>query len=174
MLALFSSKPFALPTGAPGTTIDLAPHLTNTSLLLQAHRGLGEEGVLLLDELVGCHILSRGGANPDLALVLPDSDPDSILTLDHLANIQDQIADALAETFTATLQSPIHFQVRSSSFPGASGCMRHVQNILTCLGAHSHWPTPSNCMELTFLSNTSHRFNHSSVSSFSKSTRSPR
>ncbi len=93
VLALFSSKPFALPAPATGDIIDLAPHLTNSSL--QTDRG--EDGVRLLDELVGCHILSRGA--PDL----PGSDPDSTLTSDHLANIQDQIADALAETFTAEL-----------------------------------------------------------------------
>lgn len=115
MLALFSWKPFALPVSADDDTIDLAPHLTNSSL--QIHRGAGEEDlegiVRLLDELIGCHILSRGAsAAPDL----PGCDgPDSTLTSDHLANIRDQIADTLAETFTAALQSPIHFQVRSCS-----------------------------------------------------------
>lgn len=117
MLALFSWKPFALPVSAE--TIDLAPHLTNSSL--QTHRlGGGEEEedeeekgavVRLLDELIGCHILSHGASAPDV------SDPDSTLTSDHLANIQDQIADTLAETFAAALQSPIHFQVRCIFFP---------------------------------------------------------
>jgi hypothetical protein len=108
MLALFSSKPFALPSPSPvpGDAIDLAPHLTNSSLQT-THRGEEDAVVRLLDELVGCHILPRGV--PDL----PGSDPDSTLTSDHLADIQDQIADALAESFTAALQSPIHFQVRS-------------------------------------------------------------
>jgi Tubulin-tyrosine ligase family len=157
MLALFSSKPFALPSPAPGDTIDLAPHLTNSSLQT-THRG-EEEGVRLLDELVGCHILSRGV--PDL----PGSDPDSTLTSDHLASIQDQIADALAETFTAALQSPIHFQVRSFRMDAI--------NILTW-EPYSHCLTPLNSMELTFSSNTSHRLNHSYVSSFSKLTQNPR
>ena len=166
MLALFSSKPFALP--APGDTIDLAPHLTNSSL--QAHRG--EDGVRLLDELVGSHILSRGSSIPDFCLT--GSDPDSTLTSDHLADIQDQVADALAETFTVALQSPIHFQVRSFFFFRGSGDGMHVCiNILT-LGSHSHYLTPSNFMELTFSSNTSYRLNHSFVSSFSKSTQNPR
>jgi hypothetical protein len=98
MLALFSLKPYTPPAPATGDAIDLAPHLTNSSL--QTHRG--EEGVRLFDELVGCDILSRGAD----AL-----SSDSTLTLDHLANIQDQIAEALVETFTAALQSPIHFQV---------------------------------------------------------------
>jgi tubulin---tyrosine ligase len=111
-LALFSWKPFALPARDDDEAIDLAPHLTNTSLQ-KTHRGreLEEEGVVvrLLDDLVGCHILSSRGAAPDS----PASHPDSTLTSDHLASIQDQIADTLAETFTAALQSPIHFQVRS-------------------------------------------------------------
>ena len=130
MLALFSSKPFALPaplpTPTPGdtATIDLAPHLTNSSLLQASRRGEGSdsEGIRLLDELVGCHILSRGASagasatGPSASNLLPGSDdPDSTLTSAHVANIQDQIADALAETFTAGLQSPIHFQVRSFS-----------------------------------------------------------
>ena len=117
MLALFSWKPFALPTRATGDdddAIDLAPHLTNSSLQTDRGRELEEEGLVrLLDDLVGCHILSSlRGAAPDSS---PGGDPDSTLTSDHLANIQDQIADTLAETFTAALQSPIHFQVRSFS-----------------------------------------------------------
>lgn len=106
LLALFAQKPYAPPAPA-GDAIDLAPHLTNSAL--QTHRG--EEGVRLLDELVGCHILSRGAD-------APGSDP--TLTLGHLGDIQDQVADALAETFTAALQSPIHFQVRSFFY----GCSR--------------------------------------------------
>ena len=99
VLALFASKPYTPPT--PGA-IDLVPHLTNSAL--QTHRG--EDGVRLFDELVGCHILPHGDDVPT---------SDSTLTSGHLANIQDQIADVLAETFTAALQSPIHFQVRSFS-----------------------------------------------------------
>lgn len=127
MLALFSSKPFALPAPLPTpgdtATIDLTPHLTNSSLLQTSRRGESSdlEGVRLLDELVGCHILSRGASastpGPPVANLLSGSDdPDSTLTSAHVANIQDQIADALAETFTAALQSPIHFQVRSFSW----------------------------------------------------------
>lgn len=98
ILALFSSKPYAHPTaiGEVRASIDLAPHLTNTSL--QTHRG--EEGVRLLDELVGCHILS-------------DEQTGSLLkfTEDDGRVIQDQMTDVLAETFKAALESPIHFQV---------------------------------------------------------------
>jgi len=100
ILALFSSKRYTPPVPAANDIIDLAPHLTNSSL--QAQRG--EEGVRLFDELVGCHILSRRANAPCGG---------TILTSDHLANIQDQIADTLAETFKAALQSPIHFQVCS-------------------------------------------------------------
>jgi tubulin--tyrosine ligase len=96
-LALFSSKPYTPPAPTADGGIDLAPHLTNSSL--QIHRG--GEGVRLLDELVGCHVISGdvGGEHRP------------ILTRSHLENIQDQMADTLAETFKAAIQSPIHFQV---------------------------------------------------------------
>ncbi|KAJ3718805.1 tubulin-tyrosine ligase family-domain-containing protein, partial [Lentinula raphanica] len=57
VLALFSSLPYTVPNASDSSTstqADLAPHLTNTSL--QTHRG--EQGVRLLNELIGCHILS--------------------------------------------------------------------------------------------------------------------
>jgi len=137
MLALFSSKPFALPAPAPapgGDTlaIDLAPHLTNSSLQTTTHRG--EEGVRLLDELVGFHVLSRGAPG-----LLPGSDTDSTLTSDHLANIQDQIADALAETFTAAIQSPIHFQPVPNAFElyGVDFLVEHIAS-----------PQPQFCVKL--------------------------
>ncbi|KAI0274711.1 tubulin-tyrosine ligase [Gloeopeniophorella convolvens] len=105
ILALFSSKPYASPAhpseGDESAGIDLAPHLTNTSL--QVHRG--EEGVRLLNELLGCHILST-----------QESSSAHILTSDRLAEIQDQIAGALAETFKAALQLPIHFQPLANAF----------------------------------------------------------
>ena len=103
VLALFSSDPYSPPAPATDGAIDLAPHLTNSSL--QTHRG--EEGVRLLDELIGCHVIS-GDAG---------SGPRSILTLRHIENIQDQMADTLSETFKAAIQSPIHFQV-TFSFAG--------------------------------------------------------
>jgi len=79
----------------------LAPHLTNSSL--QTHRG--EEGVRLLDELVGCHIMSGDVGESR-----------SILTQDHLENLQGQMADVLSETFKAAIQSPIHFQPAANAF----------------------------------------------------------
>lgn len=101
VLALFSSKPYTPPAAAADGDIDLAPHLTNSSL--QTHRG--EEGVRLLDELVGCHVISG------------DVDESrSILTQSHLENIQDQMADTLSETFKAAIQSPIHFQPVANAF----------------------------------------------------------
>lgn len=98
ILALFSAEQYVHPTAnlEDGAPIDLAPHLTNTSL--QTHRG--EEGVRLLDELVGCHILSDGHAGSLLKF-----------TKDDIKAIQDQMTDVLAETFKAALESPIHFQV---------------------------------------------------------------
>lgn len=100
--------------------IDLAPHLTNTSL--QTHRG--EDGVRLLDELVGCHILSGG-------------DKDLELTAADVGCIIDQMAEILAETFRAALQNPIHFQVCSMLSSSYVGC-----NSDAC----SLNPTPSNSM----------------------------
>jgi len=103
ILALFSSKHYTPPAPAADDTIDLAPHLTNSSL--QTHRG--EEGVRLFDELVGCHVLSCRGDAPGGG---------SNLTLGHLTDIQDQIADSLAETFKAALEWPIHFQPLVNAF----------------------------------------------------------
>jgi tubulin--tyrosine ligase len=108
-LALFSSKPYTPPAPATDGGIDLAPHLTNSSL--QTDRG--EEGVRLLDELVGCHVMSGDASGG----------PRSILTQGHLENIQDQMADTLSETFKAAIQSPIHFQV-TFSFAGEFFAMK--------------------------------------------------
>jgi hypothetical protein len=103
VLALFSSLPYSHPDSRD-ENLDLAPHLTNTSL--QTHRG--EEGVRLLDELVGCHVLSTatGSAEPSLTL-----------TSEHVSAIIDQIAVVLADTFKAGLENPINLQVSSSSSP---------------------------------------------------------
>lgn len=74
--------------------IGLEPHLTNTSL--QAHNV--EEGVRLLDELIGLRSLPLAGEGTEF-------------TLKDVADIKRQMADILAETFKAALDSPIHFQV---------------------------------------------------------------
>lgn len=106
VLALFSAVRYSPPTqdiasdGQP-VNVDLAPHLTNTSL--QTHKG--EDGVRLLDELIGCHVLS--GAQDD-----NHSGP--ILTAEDISNLQDQMASVLAETFKAALENPVHFQVSIS------------------------------------------------------------
>jgi len=117
-LALFSSKPYISPVRAADGTVDLVPHLTNTSL--QTHKG--EEGVRLFDELLGCHILSGEESESDV----PGGG--STLTVDHLANIQNQIADILAETFSAALQSPIHFQPLANVFElyGVDFLIEHI------------------------------------------------
>ncbi|KAI0321720.1 TTL-domain-containing protein [Amylostereum chailletii] len=106
ILALFSSKPYGSPMPTDEndpTSIDLAPHLTNTSL--QTHRG--EEGVRLFDELVGCHVLSNGSAE--------GLEPCQ-LTAKHVTDIQDQMAGVLAETFKAALETPVHFQSLPNAF----------------------------------------------------------
>ena len=92
ILALFSSVPFALPeTGDSNPS--LGPHLTNTSL----QTDWGETGVRLLDELVGCQILSSGC--------------DRKLTEEDVSNLTNQAAEILSETFKAALENPVHFQV---------------------------------------------------------------
>lgn len=97
VLALFSSVPYETPVSQEAS-LDLAPHLTNTSL--QAHRG--EEGVRLFDELVGCHILSTPGSTEQENRTLASED---------VSDIIDQIVLVLAETFKAALENPINFQV---------------------------------------------------------------
>lgn len=76
--------------------MDLEPHLTNTSLQVKR----GEEGVRLLDELIGCHFFEEGC-----------TDPIGILTKNDKADILQQMTQVLAETFRAALQNPVHFQV---------------------------------------------------------------
>lgn len=74
--------------------MDLAPHLTNTALQDDVH----ESSIRLLKELVGCNILSG-------------SDSNTILQLEDVQNIEDQVSAILAETFKAALASAVHFQV---------------------------------------------------------------
>ncbi|PFH54622.1 hypothetical protein AMATHDRAFT_185316 [Amanita thiersii Skay4041] len=98
ILALFSAVPFQMPdTEVSNTTssIDLTPHLTNTSL--QTHRG--DEGVRLLEELIGCRILSSERKNN--YVFFTESDVESIMN---------QMCSILREVFKAALQAPIHFQ----------------------------------------------------------------
>ncbi|KAF8832484.1 hypothetical protein HHX47_DHR1001769 [Lentinula edodes] len=92
-----------LPYSTPSSQdkiLDLAPHLTNTSL--QTNRG--EEGVRLLNELIGCHILSTG------------SEQQIILTAEDVSDILHQIEVVLAETFKAALENPINFQAIPNAF----------------------------------------------------------
>ncbi|EJF66606.1 hypothetical protein DICSQDRAFT_123228 [Dichomitus squalens LYAD-421 SS1] len=129
ILALFSAVPYVPPKsvdGEQGTpSIDLAPHLTNTSL--QTERG--EAGVRLLDELVGCHILSGGSsAAPPRQPQRPPRatgqalDPEAInaarksharhatLTKEDVEDLKGQISNVLAETFKAAIEMSVHFQ----------------------------------------------------------------
>ncbi|KAL1714848.1 tubulin-tyrosine ligase family-domain-containing protein [Schizophyllum commune] len=88
ILALFSSVPYTPPQpSSDDVNIDLAPHLTNTSL--QTHRG--EEGVRLLDEL-------------------------ATFTKAHIADIVSQMTQILSETFKAAMANPVHFQPIPNAF----------------------------------------------------------
>jgi len=99
ILALFSSAPYIVPSSDQASfPLDLTPHLTNTSLQLQC----GDDNVRLLDELVGCHILS-GESNA----ILRSSDIDTIII---------QMQHILADTFKAALQNPVHFQAIPNAF----------------------------------------------------------
>jgi len=133
ILALFSAVPYVEPgtnLGSHGkdSPVNMAPHLTNTSL--QGHHS--EDNVLLLEELIDCSILSGGLAD------------DMKLTAKDVTDIVYQIVDTLAETFKAGLETPIHFQV---------GCLfhSHVSVLFTC---NSHCPMLSNFMGLIFWLNT--------------------
>ncbi|KAJ7139810.1 tubulin-tyrosine ligase [Mycena epipterygia] len=102
ILALFSAVPYSQPTaeededGDP-LPVNLAPHLTNTSL--QTDRG--EEGVRLLKELVSCQVLSGSKAQ---------------FSADDVKMIVDQMVVILRETFKAALENPIHFQPLPNAF----------------------------------------------------------
>ncbi|CDO72339.1 hypothetical protein BN946_scf184977.g36 [Trametes cinnabarina] len=102
ILALFSAIPYSPPSvrqdGAEEHTVDLAAHLTNTSL--QTERG--EAGVRLLDELIGCHVLSDPG---HLAF-----------SHDDISAIKLQISDVLSETFKAAVEMSVHFQPVPNAF----------------------------------------------------------
>ena len=96
VLALFSSAPYVAPSSDQDSLpLDLTPHLTNTSLQISC----GDDNVRLLDELVGCHMLS--------------GEPNAILRSSDIDTIIIQMRDVLADTFKAALQNPVHFQVRS-------------------------------------------------------------
>lgn len=110
ILALFSSSPYASPFALvkdlDNPITDLSAHLTNTSLQTDK----GEAGVRLLDELVGCHLLSRPGVS---SLDAQRGQADSpVFTEGDVANLKDQIAEILGDTFTAALGMSVHFQVR--------------------------------------------------------------
>lgn len=103
ILALFCSVPYSRPgidkSNGELYPKDLQAHLTNTSL----QTGNGERGVRMFDELVGCSIRKK------------HTDSIDIFTENDRRNILEQMTLVLAETFRAALQTPVHFQVSSSS-----------------------------------------------------------
>ncbi|KAG2077141.1 TTL-domain-containing protein [Suillus decipiens] len=127
VLALFASVPYASPmkkgdvNNAALENIDLTPHLTNTSLQIDR----GEEGVRLLDELSGCHILSGHG-----------TDCGALFTPEDIENIKVQMSSVLAETFKAALEMPIHFQPLPNAFElyGVDFLVSHEPTGLDSLG----------------------------------------
>jgi len=101
VLALFAAVPYVTPTkgddNVEAPAVDLTPHLTNTSLQLDR----GDDGVRLLDELSGCHILS--GDNMEHGV---------LFTPEDIEDLKMQMGAVLAETFKAAVEMPIYFQVR--------------------------------------------------------------
>ncbi|KAH9898504.1 hypothetical protein C8Q73DRAFT_788681 [Cubamyces lactineus] len=129
ILALFSAVPYAAPSRSEDNSseIDLSAHLTNTSL--QTDRG--EAGVRLLDELVGCHVLSfqprRQQPKPPHAMGQA-MDVDSInarqtqtdryptMSAEDISDIKGQICEVLSETFKAAIEMSVHFQPLPNAF----------------------------------------------------------
>jgi tubulin--tyrosine ligase len=103
VLALFAAVPYVNPTKREGGNddepgnIDLTPHLTNSSLQFDR----GDEGVRLLDELSGCHILSGD-----------DRGSRVLFTPEDIEDLKVQMGAVLAETFKAAVEMPVYFQVR--------------------------------------------------------------
>ncbi|KAI0757105.1 tubulin-tyrosine ligase [Daedaleopsis nitida] len=138
ILALFSATPYTAPSkeGSGHVAMDLSAHLTNTSL--QTERG--EAGVRLLDELVGCHVLSSPGEAPRRQQPRPPRamgrmlDPETFhaerkqraqeaqearyptLTGSDVAELKKQICDVLADTFKAAVDMSVHFQPVPNAF----------------------------------------------------------
>lgn len=117
ILALFSAIPYSPPAtlesldeegadnvGLSTLNANLAAHLTNTSL--QTERG--EAGVRLLDELAGSHVLPLKRLTDGQSQAKVDYDT---LTARDIEDLKAQIADVLAETFKAAIDTSVHFQV---------------------------------------------------------------
>jgi hypothetical protein len=87
--------------------VDLAAHLTNTSLHNAEDVHDSESFVKLLSELVGRPVLGT-----------PREDPgeERLFTTEDLEGITSQMKEILAETFKAALANPVHFMVCDSHF----------------------------------------------------------
>lgn len=104
ILALFSSTPYSPPSEKDEGSETLSAHLTNTALQ-DSH---GEENVRLLQELVGCRLVSCVNSNDKEGEETLDS---PILTQNHVDEIIDQVSLTIGEVFEAGLNSGVHFQV---------------------------------------------------------------
>jgi len=125
VLALFAASPYEEPASNQADDgqflpLDLKPHLTNTSF----QDNPGQDVVRLLDELVGCRVVSRVTSSP------------TEFTTEDVTNIMDQMAFILGETFKAALENPVHFQVkiidtslRSRLLTATSLCQMHLNSM---------------------------------------------
>ncbi|GBE78305.1 Probable tubulin--tyrosine ligase [Sparassis crispa] len=114
ILSLFSAVRYAAPTSAvndeDAVNGDLAAHLTNTSL--QGERG--EAGVRLLDELVGCHILSASPSPqehkqpaPPRHQPRPPRAMGEVLEVDHVRSLSQAQVKEARRTAEARHLSPV-------------------------------------------------------------------
>lgn len=100
-MALFAGADYAEPRRADGG-LDLRPHLTNTSLQTPTPESPDpNDNVRLLSEMIGTpiHSLGSGGER-----TLTDRDVELITQM---------VYKTLADTFSAALESPVHFQART-------------------------------------------------------------
>ena len=137
--------------------MDLSAHLTNTAL--QTERG--EAGVRLLDELVGCHVLSgpvqlSQRQRPPHAMgrmldpearhaAQPRSTQYPIFSKEDVEDLKGQVCSLLSELFKAAVEMSVHFQVRTARMlaersytdmtPATSERIRTIWRRLCC---HSH------------------------------------
>ena len=119
ILALFASRPYALPGATPADNdddedsalLDLAAHLTNTCLQSSAE---AESSVFLLSDLAGKRILSpSAGISPGQQQQPGDG---AQLTAAQVDAAVARIGEVVGETFRAGLGMPNHFSVAENGF----------------------------------------------------------
>ncbi|KAG8999257.1 hypothetical protein FRB94_006345 [Tulasnella sp. JGI-2019a] len=121
ILALFASSPYTSPEpiapragldGDEEETIDLRPHLTNTSLQSDKSDTEVQTNVRLLDELIGCRIYPIAGDT----VAAETMKFERRFSSQDVSGIIGQVTEILSDTFQAALAMPVHFQPLSNAF----------------------------------------------------------